>query len=622
MKDTSTFLVLCFFLVGILSAQNNKPEFNPRKTKGLPFYVLTEKDSSVGLNQILEEKRQFIPSVSIKETSKPGHTYWLKIDFKNDLDTLESSEAWRLRASTFDNAEIYFIDNGKLSRKAIGRFDFPKKRSSTVHWEGFKFGKQNLIENRYLYIKLRFFNYYASIQNWKVGYLSENTNLFYTDYYSKSDLKKLLKEYLYLGACSITCLFFLAVFVYTQRFEFLFYALYVFSSIVYLTLPSMELYWIKVFYYTIAGYWTVVISQIFINLFYVVFAMFYLDTRNTYPNLHKLMLSVSYILMALIAMDALLYFTGYYDIHLKLLDFQRLLMTSFGLFSMIYMLCKKKDNLVIFIVVGSFIFMIGALAFLFTVNRFYMITGSILEIIIFSLGLAYKIKIEYEEKLMLQNKVSLNEISALRAQMNPHFIFNSLNSIQHFILSNDRLSAIRYLSKFSKLTRNVLENSIDHKVPLNDEIKLLSSYLELESLRFNEMFHYQIEVSEDLDTDNTDIPLLLIQPYVENAIVHGLSKQEEGTPRLNISFKKEGEDIVCEIEDNGIGRVASQKASSAIKRLRKSRGMEITGKRLKLLNQSQIGKNTIEVIDKYDEKGIPSGTKVTIRIRETLKVSA
>jgi len=287
-------------------------------------------------------------------------------------------------------------------------------------------------------------------------------------------------------------------------------------------------------------------------------------------------------------------------------------MTLFGVFSMIYLLYKPKDMLVIFIVMGSFIYMVGALGYLFTVNKHYMMVGSILEILIFSLGLAYKIKLDYEDKLDLQKEVSAKEISAKSAQMNPHFIFNSLNSIQHLILKNDKVSALTYLSKFGKLTRNVLESSHMATVTLAEEISLLKSYLELESLRFDNSFEYLIEIDQNIETENVEVPLMLIQPFVENALIHGLIGKKTGVKKLTLRFLKDDDFYVIQIEDNGIGRHSLQNASGKIQQ--KSRGMEITEKRLKMLNTQEQNKNSVEIIDKYDSNGQPSGTKVIIRI--------
>nr|WP_297782795.1 tetratricopeptide repeat protein [uncultured Allomuricauda sp.] len=191
----------------------------------------------------------------------------------------------------------------------------------------------------------------------------------------------------------------------------------------------------------------------------------------------------------------------------------------------------------------------------------------------------------------------------LRAQMNPHFIFNSLNSIQYLINTDDKKNALKYLSKFSKLMRQVLESSVNISLPLKDEIELLKIYIELENLRFDNSFSYSLHVDENLDIHTYEIPMLLVQPYIENAIIHGLMPKK-GEKKLHVSFEETNENIVCTIEDNGVG-IDAQTSGKTFKR--PSRGMSITAKRINALkkfsNQELV---TVESSEK--------GTKVTILI--------
>lgn len=198
----------------------------------------------------------------------------------------------------------------------------------------------------------------------------------------------------------------------------------------------------------------------------------------------------------------------------------------------------------------------------------------------------------------------------LRAQMDPHFIFNSLNSIQHFITINDKRSTLKYLSKFSKLIRRVLDSSVSTVVTLDDEIQLLKNYIELEALRLNNSFDYSFSIDPSLDVNYVEVPFLLLQPYVENAIQHGLrTKNENG--RLLIRFIDKDEFIRCEIEDNGIGRAASGAMRHEHHR---SYGMSVTSQRLERLNQNYAQNALAIVEDLVDNDGTPSGTKVTLTI--------
>ena len=201
----------------------------------------------------------------------------------------------------------------------------------------------------------------------------------------------------------------------------------------------------------------------------------------------------------------------------------------------------------------------------------------------------------------------------LRAQINPHFIFNALGAIQHFITANDRASALKYLSKFSSLLRQVLEDSITNIVVLEEEIKLLKIYLELEALRFDGGFNYQIEVHPDLDPHTTEVPLLLIQPFVENAILHGLMPKS-GERQLQISFAAEGNFTVCRITDNGLGRKAAAELKAQKAGSRPSRGMEVTRKRLEALNKNSAAQTLVSFHDRFHADGSAAGTEVVIQI--------
>jgi len=199
----------------------------------------------------------------------------------------------------------------------------------------------------------------------------------------------------------------------------------------------------------------------------------------------------------------------------------------------------------------------------------------------------------------------------LRAQINPHFIFNALSSIQHFITGNDKKSALVYLTKFSSLLRQILENSINVKVPIADEIKFLKIYLDLESLRFSGSFSYDINVDPAVNIDDQEVPILLLQPFVENAILHGLLPKE-GEKELRIEVKEDGDYIIYAIEDNGIGR----KAASALKDKKQtnpSRGLSVTQQRIDLLKKgSKSGQVVFE--DLTAENGESAGTRVIIKV--------
>jgi len=185
------------------------------------------------------------------------------------------------------------------------------------------------------------------------------------------------------------------------------------------------------------------------------------------------------------------------------------------------------------------------------------------------------------KKVQIKNKKIA--LQSLRREMNPHFIFNSLNSVNQFIATNNELEANQYLTKFSKLMRGVMENSTEDFIPFSQELDLLENYLALEKTRFADKFDYEISIVENLNTQNLQLPGMLIQPFLENAIWHGLRyRSEKGFLKLN--FMKENQLFKINIEDNGIGIEESKKQKTLHQKNREGRGMKNTLERISLLN--------------------------------------
>jgi ligand-binding sensor domain-containing protein len=219
------------------------------------------------------------------------------------------------------------------------------------------------------------------------------------------------------------------------------------------------------------------------------------------------------------------------------------------------------------------------------------------------------------EKIKTQiNKQYANiELKALQAQMNPHFIFNCLNSIQHFIVLNDEVSASKYLTKFSMLMRKFLEHSKSNIVTLQEEVELLRLYVELEALRSKEKFSFQLKIAEDVDIFNIEIPSMLFQPFIENSITHGLFNLDR-KGKLLVAFNIEDSHLIGIIEDDGVGRKKATEINANSYKDHASRGMEIIKERIRVLNFIENIKIELEVIDKKNEDGEAAGTKIIIKI--------
>ena len=235
------------------------------------------------------------------------------------------------------------------------------------------------------------------------------------------------------------------------------------------------------------------------------------------------------------------------------------------------------------------------------------------SLILIALLLLYSAYVQY--KGIKQQKYANNQLAlkSLRTQMNPHFIFNALNSVNSFIANNDERVANKYLSEFSQLMRAVLENSEEDFISLEKEIKLLELYVKLEHFRFKDKFDYILNVSEDLRLSEFVIPPMLLQPYIENAVWHGL-RYKEDRGLLEINFDQlDSETIKISIIDNGIGREKSMEFKTENQKRQNSKGMGNIQKRILILNE--MYKDKVDVtVENVSENG--QGTKVTLILKK------
>jgi tetratricopeptide (TPR) repeat protein len=241
-------------------------------------------------------------------------------------------------------------------------------------------------------------------------------------------------------------------------------------------------------------------------------------------------------------------------------------------------------------------------------------TGLIILLVTIGLLIFRSIKIDAKRRISEMNhKISELTQANLRQQMNPHFIFNTLNSIQYYMYQHDKLATNTYLTKFSSLMRKVLDNSNHTSIPLHDELDALTLYLDLERLRFKDKFSYEINVDEEIDPLLFKVPTMLIQPYVENSICHGLMpRDEKGVVKIDMKLDKDH--IICTIEDNGIGREAAQERKKMRDANHNSVGTQIAASRLDLVNSLYGTSLDTVYTDLKNERGEPVGTRVEIHI--------
>ncbi len=247
-------------------------------------------------------------------------------------------------------------------------------------------------------------------------------------------------------------------------------------------------------------------------------------------------------------------------------------------------------------------------------KRHNMQTFFVVLFVLLLVGIGFLIynRMQLKKTLTLQKELAEYEQKALHLQMNPHFVFNCLGSISSFIVQNGTDSAIKYLSKFSKLMRLTLEYSKEALIPIDKEIESLQNYLELEQLRFNNKFDFKITKSDAIE-DDMALPPLLLQPFVENAIIHGLiPKKENG--QITIDFSIQNQSLICTIMDNGVGFNKSQELKENLVSVHKSMALDITKKRLEMMEAITSKASHVEINELKDENNDSNGTKVVLNL--------
>lgn len=431
-------------------------------------------------------------------------------------------------------------------------------------------------------------------------------------------------SFLIMGGLGIISLISLLIASFWKKRLFFYYAIYGLSPLILLAVKEFCF-----FYLTNSA-----VYQPFINTFsrtaeflqlvslaaYILFTAELLDIRQNYPRLFKVMKTLAAI-MILQGIVEVFWLLITFDIagYEKLLVWSSNILFPVFIGLIVWMSVFVRHHLVKYVTISNGIFVsILLLTFLrfnifsdvrilIYLDPFFKLPfATLLEMVVFSFAIAAKISYDNNLRVKSEKQLRETEMMALRSQMNPHFIFNSLNTIRNFILQNDNANANKYLAKFSKLLRQILSYSRSNTISLADEIETVKLYLELESARFKSGFHYEIILSPDLDVDAIRMPPLLLQPYAENAIWHGLRHSNREEKIIWLNFSEKAEALKISIKDNGIGRKAAAKFWSETK---DSLGTKITKERIELFNQTENSNISVETIDS------PQGTEVILTYR-------
>ncbi len=407
------------------------------------------------------------------------------------------------------------------------------------------------------------------------------------------------------------------------------------------------------------------------SLVYMLFAITFVDFSKYYPKFYRFLSKFIKINFGILLLLVIVAIIKQDNTILKLAYNFAFLPVIFGLsIYILYLVYKSRSPVKYYLLIGA-----GSYLLITTYSHYLTYTdkpfrvlfygATAFEMILFALGLGYKQKIILEEKNLWQELIikehqknlelqtSLNEklgqevshksaqinslklekqmaeqkklalayskqilqlrLQAVQAQMNPHFLFNALNSIKNFIIKNEQKLAVTYLTKFAKLIRTVLEVAKLTETTLKSELDLMKLYVEVENIRFNNSIDFSIDIAPDVDINQIKVPPMIFQALIENAIWHGLAPKK-GDRRLSLKVEKALPYIKITIEDNGIGRDRAQDISRQknIHLQKESMGLKITEERLSVYTQAFKHKFKIDYIDLYDEAGKPKGTKVVI----------
>lgn len=589
-------------------------------------FLFVDSSANLTLQEIPQQKFRRLTSFVIQKNLIKGYkyTYWLGFEVENrSNDTLDLLLTTGLHQSTL----LYSLQQNQLIKVGEAQEKFRKT--------------QRLFRSDDQYIPVRFLpksthQFYAKINDYPREDFSIQVVLCSRATANLHKLNAFYDEYVYLIAYGflISVLFFVALFVFMfylldRQVYYLYYAAYtisigLFNLWEYEHSPYIHLIFNQLQFLKFTGN-----SNIYVlltHIFYFLFIFEFLELKNHFPLLAKVFRWVIISLSIILLTDIFVLFV------LKRLDWStKLYWTLQDIFPvlniiLLFMIFRAKGRVARNIQIGSTFLMIGGLAgflthyfdnlnlILFRINPSLLFAaGTLLEIFFFSVAIGIRSYNVQREQKSLQKSIMESELRTLRSQINPHFVFNSLNSIKSYILTHRSTEASEYLTDFSTLMRATLQYSKEQLITLEDELEIMLLYISLEKRRFEENFIFNFELDPNINTDEIMIPPMLLQPYIENAIKHGLMNKD-GFRILTLKVQNENSAFIrIEIEDNGIGR---EQASLLKKNTPKhqSMGMSINEERINLLSKTNDYLIDVHIEDKISKENITEGTKVVIRI--------
>jgi|GEM_PF-3573141 len=643
------FSLLCFILCWFCHNAFTQEDFSDAD--------ITWLDTAGIFNE--EQLDQVTFTKQINGVLKARTYYYAKVSLEDSIpETLPLLSCW-------DFTEVeYLIEDQWVSTRALGwsshtfplLFDFPDsvRQKSYFYLRCYNYEQKPLRKTNFYWVNQKYYeNEFLRI--------SEN-----------SIIKNILPNSISTGIIVAFILFFSVLYISNSSQKlYLDYVLYLIPLAIYLfhrsnfaivdLMPTVHLnfpYWFTFTNYPI---------QVIFHISYTIFTFSFLNAKEDYPLYYKvgkimILLASTFFIILSIGMY-LQPFATFWQISFQI---ERLIVSLFSLWANFYVITNRKNRMALIIAFGSLIFLSGAWgAFFYHMNL--MRLGSIIEVIFFSYGIGYKINLERIEKdeiktalinqlqekealqkkysteleqkvkvrseelvekakqieeekkqklkAQLEKKLEETKMIAMRSQMNPHFLFNSLNSIRHLIIRNKTTEAYDYLTKFAALMRAVLENAEKDAVLLSTELEIINTYVSLEKLRFNDDFKFKVTINSQALAQEIYVPPLLIQPFLENAIIHGLAHKKADkllVLAVDIYLNK----VCIKIEDNGTGR--KEKNGHTAEKKHKSMAINIAKERLDVFtsyhSQGVKSSSSISIHDKISDKGDALGTIISIEL--------
>lgn len=572
----------------------------------VPFSVIVtneEIDSTEDIAQFLIDDKYVQPGQPM--LISPLHTYWLRLNFE-DID-LRLSDSWIIRFPNYDEIILYPIRQNGVDEEDFASIN-KTRQVRFMPYTDFEVAPSDLWQDKYLFFKIK----HTSVRDRLHEPEFLHPEIAEKEGFSLISMKDFIRQVpylLFIGGILLMILYSLGIFFMNRDRLFMFYSIYLFMLLMYLGIRLPFLFSYLESHFPRYMYIHNELIQILVNISYLWFAAIFLNAPRDFPLLDKAIRWAIRLLIFIFIMVFLVLVTGYMaEYEQYIIAAERYFMILFALGAYIYIILNYKHKIVLYLVMGSIFFLAGGVLSMIFLNISYMMLGTAIEVFVFSLAMGYRIKQSEQEKKNIENEIDKIRLIALKAQMNPHFIFNSLNSIRAYVITNETKKASDYITKFAKLIRLILHYASKDSILLQSELEALQLYVELEQLRFRDDFNFDLRLDQRIKPNQVWVPPLILQPYVENAIVHGLApKKDNKILRVMVIMNQNHLEFV--VRDNGVGRNYSKSISKEMNPAHKSMAMELTRRRIELMDTENTDKPKIAITD-LKENGDPSGTEV------------